>query len=122
MADAADLKSAARKGVRVRIPASAPASTGGAPGREDFDDDVSEVWVTATFPEPQTLRGGVGYNLVLSTDADTEYSSIPLREGTVERLESYRFVDGDAQQTYDGGAVWTELFDLAPADLQFFFR
>jgi hypothetical protein len=89
---------------------------------EDFGEDVSEVWVTAAFPEPLTLTSGLGYNLVLSTDAETEYSSIPLREGTVEGLESYRFLDGGAQQTFDGGTVWIDVFDLAPADLQFFFQ
>jgi hypothetical protein len=92
----------------------------GVPG--DFDEDLSEVWVHAPFDRTHTLAAGNGYNLVLSTADDTEYSTIPLREGTVEGLESFRFTDGVVQQSFDGGEVWIDLFDLAPADLQFYFE
>ena len=92
----------------------------GEPG--DFGDESSERWVTAAFGRTHVLADGVGYVLTLATEPDTEYTTIPLREGTDVGLLSYRFTDGVAEHTLNGGVTWSDLFEEGSADLQFYFE
>ncbi len=88
----------------------------------DFGSTVAETWVTVHFAAARVLSSGQRYHLRLSTASDTEYTTIPLREGTDSGLTSYRFTDGDGQRTTDGGATWTNLYQWSPVDLQFYFQ
>jgi hypothetical protein len=88
----------------------------------DFGASVSEVWVTANFGKSITLAKGARYNLRLSTGSGTEYTTIPLREGTDSGLASLRFTDGSGQRTTNGGRSWANLYEWSPVDLQFFLK
>jgi hypothetical protein len=88
----------------------------------DFGASVSEVWVTANFGKSITLAKGGRYNLRLSTGSGTEYTTIPLREGTDSGLASFRFTDGSGQRTTNGGRSWSNLYEWSPVDLQFFLK
>ncbi|MFI5042735.1 MAG: hypothetical protein ACHQNA_12975, partial [Acidimicrobiales bacterium] len=61
------------------------------------------------------------YNLRLSTASGTEYTTVPVREGTDVGFASSTFTDGDGQHTTDGSS-WSNLFRPSPVDLQFCFR
>jgi hypothetical protein len=102
--------------------ASVAASAIGVSRPGDFGSSVAETWVTVTFSTPRTLTNGERYSLELATAHDTEYTTIPLREGTDSGMTSYRFTDGDAQRTLDGGLTWNNLYLWSPVDLQFYFR
>jgi hypothetical protein len=84
-------------------------------------------WVTATFPLSHALATGVGYNLTLSSPADTQYSAFPIRKGKDKGFSNYTFFpDGYAQFTTGGAAGWAgwDMWgtpNLTTADLQFMF-
>jgi hypothetical protein len=80
-----------------------------------------EVWVTAKFLRSHVLRSGVRYHLRLSTASGTQYTTIPIREGTDVGFASRRFTDGDGQRTTNG-VTWSNLYEWSPVDLQFNFR
>ena len=102
--------------------ASIPASAVRVARPGDFGSSVSEVWVTGSFGKSITLAKGTRYNLRLSTGSGTEYTTIPLREGTDSGLASFRFVDGSGQRTTNGGRSWANLYEWSPVDLQFFLK
>jgi hypothetical protein len=79
------------------------------------------AWVGASLAMPQVLEDGSRYRLVLATDEETQYTADPIREGTDFGFRSYRFTDGDAQRTTDGGATWVAMYEWSPVDLQFYF-
>jgi hypothetical protein len=97
------------------IPASSIAVS--APG----GDTGGAVWATVTFATAHTLANGATYNLRLSTASDTQYTTVPLRAGIDHGLNSYVFTDGTGQSTTDG-STWTDLYQWAHEDLQFYFR
>jgi len=76
------------------------------------------TWATISFPD-LTLQSGATYNLLLSTDAGTEYVAVPVQEGTDKGLRSYRFTDGAGQGTTNGGSSWSQLYLWSDVDLQF---
>jgi hypothetical protein len=84
-------------------------------------------WVTVTFPLNQVLASGVGYNLVLSSPADTQYSVYPMRKGADKGFSNATyFPDGFAQFTANGSLGWTGwtqwgTLNLTDSDLQFMF-
>ncbi|MFI5042734.1 MAG: hypothetical protein ACHQNA_12970, partial [Acidimicrobiales bacterium] len=82
----------------VDIPASSIAVS--APG----GDNGGAVWVTATFGSAHVLANGGTYNLRLSTASGTEYTTVPVREGTDVGFASSTFTDGDGQHTTDGSS------------------
>ena len=95
-------------------------------------DGSATIVVGGTAVEPKQTRpgqmtakdiqNGQTYNLRLSTAAGTEYTAVPIQEGTPRGLLSRRFTDGDGQHTTDGGSTWQNLYLYDPADLQFYFR
>jgi len=99
----------------VSVPAASIAVS--APG----GDDGGAVWVTATFTSTHVLIAGTTYDLRLSTAGDTEYTTVPLREGTDKGFGSAVFGDGSGQRTTNG-RDWSNLYDASPVDLQFVFR
>jgi hypothetical protein len=86
-----------------------------------------QQWVTFTFPLSHVLSTAVGYNLALSSAADTQYQAFPIRKGTDKGFSNYTlFPDGYAQATSTGDAGWTgwDMWgppNLKTADLQFMF-
>ncbi len=36
-------------------------------------------------------------------------------------MDSYRFIDGAAERSSDGGSSWSALYPWSPVDLQFYF-
>ena len=98
----------------------------------DDPGDGSGTWVTVTFTEPRLMAHGSTYNLRLTTAAGTAYTVVPVREGTDSGTEggtgnatgfrSYRFTDGQAEGTDNGGVTWTKLYEWSPVDLQFYFE
>jgi len=84
-------------------------------------DNGGAVWVTARFPSPHFLSNGERYNLRLSTEADTTYTTFPLRSGVDKGLSSYRFSGGRAQSTTDGSR-WDDLYPHSQQNLQFYLR
>ena len=109
-------------GGKVLRSASVAASAVGVSRPGDFGYSVSETWVLARFASPVTLANGARYNLRLSTASGTEYTTIPLREGTDSGLASFRFTDGSGQRTTNGGSSWSNLYEWSPVDLQFFLQ
>jgi hypothetical protein len=85
-------------------------------------DGGGSTWVTVEYEAPVLLEEGSTYDLRLTTDRQSQYTAEPIREGTIEGLESYRFTDGEAERSTDGGATWSALYPWAPVDLQFYFR
>ena len=85
------------------------------------------TWVTFSFPLSQALATGVAYNLVLSSPADTQYSTFPIRKGSDKGFSNYTvFPDGYAQFTTTGAAGWAgwDMWgtpNLKTSDLQFLF-
>ena len=82
------------------------------------------VWLTLDFPAPLILAAGRTYDLRLSTAADTTFAVVPLREHSTEASPTWgsrAFRDGSGQQTTDG-THWTDIYEYAPVDLQFYFR
>jgi len=85
------------------------------------------TWVTFSFPLNQALATGVAYNLVLSSPADTQYSTFPIRKGSDKGFSNYTvFPDGYAQFTTTGAAGWAgwDMWgtpNLKTGDLQFLF-
>ena len=84
-------------------------------------DNGGSVWVTARFSAALVLASGSTYNLRLSTASGTEYTTIPVREGTDQGYSSTVFRDGDGQRTTNG-STWANLYQYSPVDLQFSFR
>jgi hypothetical protein len=82
---------------------------------------AGDTWATATFLAPLVLPDGT-YNLVLSTDASTLYTAVPLRQGGSFGLQSRVFADGYAQWSTDGGTTWAALYEFDETDLQFYFE
>ena len=84
-------------------------------------------WVTCTFPLSTALSSGVGYNLTLTTAADTQYSIFPIRKGLDKGFStSTAFPDGYAQATSTGSTGWAgwDMWgtpNLTTSDLQFMF-
>jgi hypothetical protein len=93
---------------------------------------LGSVWVTGTFASPHRLTNGATYNLRLSTDSDSTYATVPLREGTdcgdaggnghPTGFRSDRFTDGHGQRTTNGGSTWSNLYLYSPVDLQFYLK
>jgi len=83
--------------------------------------------VTWTFPVSHVLSSGVGYNLTLTTAADTQYSIFPIRKGLDKGFSrSTAFPDGYAQATSAGSTGWAgwDMWgtpNLSTSDLQFMF-
>ena len=98
----------------------------------DDPEDGSGTWASVRFTESRLLSNGSTYELRLTTAVGTEYTVVPVREGTDSGSEggtgnpsgfrSYRFTDGHAEGTHDGGATWTDLYEWSPVDLQFYFE
>ena len=85
-------------------------------------------WVTVSFPLSQVLASGIGYHLVLSSPADTQYSIYPMRKGSDKGFAlGTCFVDGYAQFTTTSGSAGWAGWDmwgtpnLTFSDLQFMF-
>lgn len=84
-------------------------------------------WVTCTFPLSQALSSGVGYNLTLTSPADTQYLIFPIRKGLDKGFSNYTaFPDGYAQFTTTGSTGWAgwDMWgtpNLTTSDLQFMF-
>ncbi len=83
---------------------------------------AGDTWVTATFSSAHVLANGQTYSLRVSTDSATQYTAVPIQEGTPKGLLSRRFTDGDGQRTTDGGSSWSNLYLYSPADLQFYLQ
>jgi hypothetical protein len=79
-------------------------------------------WVTFRYPQPILLDDGSLYELRLRTGTRTQYTADPIREGTDQGMVSYRFTDGGAQASVDGGRSWADLYAHSPVDLQFYFE
>ena len=63
-------------------------------------------WATLDLGQAVTLQSGQGYHLVLSSNADTDYSIFVIRKGASYRFSSQTwFSDGLAQ--YNSGSGWT---------------
>jgi hypothetical protein len=93
------------------------------PQAEPACSEGGATWVTVDFEVPVLLEDGATYHLTLEgTGRQSQYTAEPIREGTVEGLLSYRFTDGEAERSTDGGATWSPLYPWAPVDLQFSFR
>lgn len=101
----------------VSIPAaSVPIS---APG----GDNGGAVWVKANFVTPRTLTNGLVYHLRLSTASGTTYTTFPVRSGADKGFLAYTF-NGTGQSSVNANAttpVWTDLYQWAHQDLQFYF-
>jgi len=88
---------------------------------------TAPAWVTLTFPQSRVLASGVGYNLVLTSPADTQYQAYPMRKGADKGFTSATwFPDGHAQFTATGALGWTGwtqwgTANLTDSDLQFLF-
>lgn len=84
-------------------------------------------WVTWAFPTSTVLSSGVGYNLTLTTAADTQYSIFPIRKGLDKGFSNdTAFPDGHAQATSTGSTGWAgwDMWgtpNLTTSDLQFLF-
>lgn len=85
------------------------------------------AWVTCTFPISRVLSTCVGYNLTLTSPADTQYLAYPMRKGLDKGFaKNTCFADGYAQFTTTGSGGWTgwDMWgtpDLTTGDLQFMF-
>jgi hypothetical protein len=91
------------------LPASSPESSGG-----------GARWVGGVFAAPVHLNFDETYSLVLSTSGGTEYTVLPIREGTDVGLLSYQFTDGVGERSLDGGLTWQFLYPWSPVDVQFY--
>jgi len=84
-------------------------------------------WATCSFPLTTVLSSGVAYNLTLSSPADTQYATYPMRKGKDKGFSNYTiFPDGCAQFTTTGSAGWAgwDMWgtpNLTTSDLQFMF-
>lgn len=85
-------------------------------------DDGGAVWVTAAFASGHVLTNGSSYNLVLSTDAGTEYTAACILQGDSVGMGSFAFRDGGGEKTTDGGSTWDPLYAFDDVDIQFSFR
>ncbi len=88
------------------------------PGCADSQAD----WVTVSLTAPLTLEDGETYDLRLSTGIGSQYTAEPIREATDQGMSSYRFIDGGAERSTDGGSSWSALYPWSPVDLQFYFQ
>jgi hypothetical protein len=82
-------------------------------------------WVGITFDTPRVLQNGQTYNLRLSAPSGTQFSMVPIRQGTDDAGGTYAswvYRDGTGQHTTDGGAGWQDLYQWSPVDIQFYFR
>jgi hypothetical protein len=81
--------------------------------------------VSVNFGDTHRLANGSTYNLVLSAPAGTQYSMVPIRDGSDDaggHMASYAFRDGSGQMTTTGGTTWVDLYRWSPVDMQFYFR
>jgi hypothetical protein len=84
-------------------------------------------WVILTFPTDTVLSSGVAYNLTLSSPADTQYATYPIRKGADKGFSNYTyFPDGYAQFRTAGNPTWLGWDqwgtpNLKTGDLQFMF-
>jgi hypothetical protein len=82
-------------------------------------------WRTVTFPAQYQLREGSRYNLVLSADPSTTYTTFAIREGTSYGFAaSLNFADGWMQYTTGDGWKDAEAWEKPSreGDLQFYLR
>jgi hypothetical protein len=79
-------------------------------------------WVSVVFDQPHMLRNGQTYNLRLSSPEGTQYSMVPIRDGSDFGIRSYAFRDGRGQMTTNGGARWQALYRFSPVNTQFYFE
>jgi hypothetical protein len=75
-----------------------------------------------TLEPPLLLEEGVTYDLRLATGRASQYTADPVREATDQGMLSYRFIDGGAERSTDGGFTWSPLYPHSPVDLQFYFQ
>jgi hypothetical protein len=80
------------------------------------------TWASGAFASPHLLADGETYSLRLSTLTGTQYVAVPVQEGTSKGLASFRFTDGDGQETTDAGSTWSSLYPYDDVDLQFYLR
>jgi hypothetical protein len=89
-------------------------------------DTAAAKWVTWKFARIRSLTRDQGYNLVLSSTADTRYEAFPIRKGSDYGFSpTTYFNDGYAQfNNGTGWAGWDQWGgrDLRTGDLQFYFR
>ena len=102
----------------------APRIAIGTPGNHDGSGHAT--WETYTFATPRTLQSGRGYNLVLSSAADTAYSIFVIREGSSYGFSPRTFFS-DGRAEYTTGSGWGPFTQdgggpLDQGDLQFYFR
>ena len=101
------------------IPASdIPTSPLWTPGGTDYTvaSLSGSKWVKANFGEAVQLKSGETYRLRFSTDGDTLYAALPLRELT--NWHSRVFGDGEAERTFGSG--WNPVYQWGELDLQFY--
>jgi hypothetical protein len=99
---------------QTSVPATSIAAS--APG----GDNGGAVWAVGTFPKV-TLTAGQGYNLVLSTASNTEYTVFVIRKGpTYGYSPRTYFNDGYAQYNTDSG--WSGFKGDTQGDLQFYLK
>jgi hypothetical protein len=103
------------------IPASdIPTSPLWTPGGTDYTvaSLSGSKWVKANFGESVQLKSGEVYRLRFSTDGDTLYAALPVREQTDPVWHSRAFRDGEAERTFGNG--WNPLYQWGELDLQFY--
>jgi hypothetical protein len=92
----------------------------------DLEEARGSSWARLDFEEPVVLESSSTYDLVLATQADTEYSTFVIREGRGYDFPSTTFfADGTAE--YFDGERWQAFHPswrgpLDEGDLQFYFE
>jgi hypothetical protein len=89
------------------------------PQAEPGCSEETATWIEVSLEPPVLLEEGATYDLRLATGRASQYTAEPIREGTDEVMLSYRFIDGGAERSTDGGSAWAPLYPHSPVDLQF---
>ena len=78
-------------------------------------------WVTGSFPAPVSLKAGSSYRLRLSTDANTEFATWVIREGTSYGYHGDTYFDDGLAEKSSNGSSWSSLGRVSNQnDLQFY--
>ncbi len=82
-------------------------------------------WVSMNLQNPVTLLNGSTYSLTMSSPSDTTFAAVPIRykdfSAETDRMLSYAFKDGKAQESLDNGSTWQDVYSYQPqANFQFY--